>query len=302
MDWMPLIYAVLAGCVFAPLEWLLPERDERLDRRATLTNAGFATIGNLLTHALLAASMGVALGAAARVEWLDLGVRGPAALIIGLLVFELGGYAYHRAAHAVPALWRLHAVHHSAPQMNWLAAYRQHPLEIVLMTMAQNLPLVLLGVPIGAHALVVVLLALNTVFVHTNLRKPPWLRWHPWLRWLIATPRFHHRHHDRDAQPANFASLLPILDRVFGSYADAPAHQFGLAEPHPTRFWALLAWPFLMTDASRFALRPAARAALRARPSFDLRFNFRPARSSTDPGPRSPRQTQTSPSAPCPRG
>lgn len=269
MDWMPLIYAVLAGCVFAPLEWLLPERDEQLDRRATLTNAGFATIGNLLTHALLAASMGVALGAAARVEWLDLGLRGPAALIVGLLLFELGGYAYHRAAHAVPALWRLHAVHHSAPQMNWLAAYRQHPLEIVLMTMAQNLPLVLLGVPIGAHALVVVLLALNTVFVHTNLRAPPW------LRWLIATPRFHHRHHDRDAQPANFASLLPILDRVFGSYADAPAHQFGLAEPHPTRFWALLAWPFA-----------------------SLRF----ARSSTGRGPRSPRQTQTSPSAPCPRG
>ena len=59
-----LLYAILAGCVFAPLEWLLPERDEQqLDRRAVATNVGFASIGALLTHMLLAASMGVALSA-----------------------------------------------------------------------------------------------------------------------------------------------------------------------------------------------------------------------------------------------
>jgi hypothetical protein len=170
---------------------------------------------------------------------LDLGLRGPAALLVGLVLFELCGYAYHRAAHGVPALWRLHAVHHSAPQMHWLAAYRQHPVEIVVMTTVQNLPLVLLGMPIGAHALVIVLLMLNSVFVHSNLRID-----HPWLRCLIATPRFHHRHHDRDAQPANFAALLPILDRVFGSYAGERAARFGVSDPHPAGFWALLVWPF----------------------------------------------------------
>jgi sterol desaturase/sphingolipid hydroxylase (fatty acid hydroxylase superfamily) len=238
--WQPLIYAVLVGCVFAPLEWLLPERESQgVDRRAALTDALFAGIGGLLTHVLLALVMGVALTVVARVELVDLGLHGPAALLVGLLVFELGGYAYHRAAHVIPALWRYHAVHHSAPQMNWLASFRQHPVEILLMTLAQNVPLVLLGVPIGAHALVVLLLGLNTVFVHANLSIDP-----PILRWVIATPRFHHRHHDRDARPANFASLFPIIDRLFGSHAGDRARSFGLAEAHPRSFWALLAWPF----------------------------------------------------------
>ena len=103
---------------------------------------------------------------------------------VGLLLFELAGYAYHRLAHAVPALWRLHELHHSSETMDWLASFRQHPLEILLMTLAQNAPLVLLGVPLGAHATVLVGLKLATVFVHSNVRVPlgP-------LRFIVATPR-----------------------------------------------------------------------------------------------------------------
>jgi sterol desaturase/sphingolipid hydroxylase (fatty acid hydroxylase superfamily) len=237
--WQPLVYAALAGLVFAPLEWLWPERDEPGEPGAMRTDALFAGVGTLLTHVALALVMGVVLGFAAQIETFELPLDGPAATLVGLLIFELCGYAYHRAAHASPLLWRLHAVHHSAPRMSWLASFRQHPLEIVLMTLAQNLPLVLLGVPLGGHALIVTLLVLNTAFVHSNLRVDP-----PWLRELIATPRFHHRHHDRDAHPANFASLLPVIDRVFGSHARARAGRFGLDEAHPGSFWGLLVWPF----------------------------------------------------------
>jgi sterol desaturase/sphingolipid hydroxylase (fatty acid hydroxylase superfamily) len=256
--WQPLVYALLAGCAFAPLEWLVPERDEtdaehghddaRGRRR---TDALFASVGALLTHVILAGATGLTLAGLAHARRLgldlDLGLRGAAALVVGLILFELAGYAYHRAAHRVPALWRLHAVHHSAPRMDWLASFRQHPVEIVLMTLVQNVPLVLLGVPIGAHALVVVLLALNTVFVHANLRVD-----HPLLRWLthvVATPRFHHRHHARTGEVANYASLLPILDRLFGTYAGDRARSVGLDEPLPRSFFGLLCWP-----ASRFAL------------------------------------------------
>ncbi|MCA9698776.1 MAG: sterol desaturase family protein, partial [Myxococcales bacterium] len=148
------------------------------------------------------------------------------AVPLGLLIFELVGYAYHRAAHAVPLLWRLHAVHHSAPQMDWLASFRQHPLEIVLMTLIQNLPLVLLGIPLGEHALIVLLLAINTVFVHANLRvgRPGGI-----LCKLVATPAFHHRHHDAEGPARNFASLLPVLDRLFGTHSEERARSFGLA-------------------------------------------------------------------------
>ena len=145
----------------------------------------------------------------------DRRARFVADIAVGLLLFELGGYAYHRLAHAVPALWRLHEIHHSSETMDWLASFRQHPLEIVLVTLAQNAPLVLLGVPLGAHAAVLVALKLATVFVHSNVRVPigP-------LRFVVATPRFHHRHHQRGGAVANFASFLPLLDVLFGSYSD----------------------------------------------------------------------------------
>ena len=238
--WHPLVFALLAGGCFAPLEWLRPERSEQGPLRPAQrrTDLAFASVGAVATQLLLALVMGAALTAAASVRLVHLELPAWAEILVGLVVFELAGYAYHRCAHAVPALWRLHAVHHSAPRMDWLASFRQHPVEILLLTLAQNLPLVLLGVPLASHALIVVLLALNTVFVHANLR----VELGP-LRHLIATPRFHHRHHDAHASPRNFASLLPILDRVFGTYSDTRARSFGLAEPHPEGFLGLLLSP-----------------------------------------------------------
>ena len=61
----------------------------------------------------------------------DRRARFVAEIAVGLLLFELGGYAYHRLAHAVPALWRLHEIHHSSETMDWLASFRQHPIEII---------------------------------------------------------------------------------------------------------------------------------------------------------------------------
>ncbi|WP_157595788.1 sterol desaturase family protein [Plesiocystis pacifica] len=247
--WRPLVHAALIGCLFAPLEWLLPEREpepgaepEPLASPRRRTDAAFATIGAVLTEIALFLVLGWTLAQAGRWTPEALVTWEPPlwlSLAAGLLIFELAGYAYHRAAHALPLLWRLHRVHHSAPRMDWLASFRQHPVEIVLVTLAQNLPLVLLGIPLGAHALVVVLLTVNTAFVHSDLR----VNLGP-LRGLVATPRFHHRHHDRAGAPRNFAALLPAIDLLFGTYSDERATDFGVDEPTPTSFWGLLASPF----------------------------------------------------------
>ncbi|HEY8432449.1 MAG TPA: sterol desaturase family protein [Sandaracinaceae bacterium] len=225
-----LIFTALVAVAFAPLELAFPARRSARDRRSVTTDLLFATIGTAVTRALLfvvlgsslatvrAASAAVGLGPASPLnDW-----PGIVRVAVGLLVFELGGYAYHRFAHRAPLLWRLHAVHHGAPAMDWLAAFRQHPIEIVLMTVAQNVPIVLLGVPLGEHAGVVSFLALNTVFVHANLRVPRA------LELVLATPRFHHRHHDADRPPANYATLFPWLDRLFGTYDGAAAERVGL--------------------------------------------------------------------------
>lgn len=164
------VFALLVGLLFAPLEHVFPERRAR---RALATDLVFATLGQMLTRGVLIAGLGALLAALGALSARPLAHAGPFAQItLGLVVFEAMGYLYHRLAHAVPFLSRLHDVHHASTEMDWLASFRQHPLEIALLTLAQNAPLVLLGVPLGAHAAVVLLLRAHTVFVHSNLRVP----------------------------------------------------------------------------------------------------------------------------------
>ncbi|MCA9712551.1 MAG: sterol desaturase family protein, partial [Myxococcales bacterium] len=205
-----LSFTALAGLAFIPVERLYGAR--RGPRRDRLTDAGFATVGEWLAQLGVAVVVGgllAGLDDVAREEPLWIGIADPALrtgleIASGLLVFEIMGYAYHRAAHRVPVLWRLHAVHHSAEQLDWLASFRQHPLEIVLMTLVQNAPLVLLGIPLGAHVMVLLVIRLGTVFVHADLRVPE-----GWWTRVVATPGFHHRHHQRDGAVRNYASLFP---------------------------------------------------------------------------------------------
>jgi sterol desaturase/sphingolipid hydroxylase (fatty acid hydroxylase superfamily) len=245
----PLLFVALAALAFLPLEHLAGAHAQR--RRRFATDLAFATAGQVLvrvglmlaTGLLLARRDAVSLDRPLLAAISDRRVRFAADVGVGLLLFELGGYAYHRLAHAVPALWRLHEIHHSSETMDWLASFRQHPLEIVLITLAQNAPLVLLGVPLGAHAAVLLALKLATVFVHANVRVPigP-------LRFVLATPRFHHRHHQHDGAVANFSSFLPFLDLMFGSYSDETADRFGVARKLPESFVGLLLAPFRRDD------------------------------------------------------
>ena len=245
----PLLFVALAALAFLPLEHAIAAHPQR--RRRFATDLAFATIGQVLVQVGLVFATGVVLArldaiAVDRPLLADIGdrrARFVTEVAVGLLLFELGGYLYHRLAHAVPALWRLHEIHHSSETMDWLASFRQHPLEILLMTLAQNAPLVLLGVPLGAHATVLVGLKLATVFVHSNVRTPlgP-------LRFLVATPQFHHRHHQRGGAVANFSSFLPVIDVLFGSYSGATSRAFGVERALPTGFFALLLEPLRRRD------------------------------------------------------
>jgi sterol desaturase/sphingolipid hydroxylase (fatty acid hydroxylase superfamily) len=110
----------------------------------------------------------------------------------------------------------------------------------MLVTLAQNAPLVLLGLPLGSHALVLLALRLDTVFVHADLPVP-----RGWWSELFAMPAFHHRHHQRDGAVRNYAAVFPWLDRLFGTHDAAPAGPVGLPTPTPRSFVGLLVLPFV---------------------------------------------------------
>jgi len=216
-------HLLLLGALVVPLELLAPARPEqRLFRRGFAVDLGlYFTLAPILTKALttvglaaLAALVERALPAALRAT---LAAQPFALQVVEILVVaELGGYWAHRAAHAIPALWRLHAVHHSSEELDWLAAHRQHPVEAAWFLLVANLPLLVLGFRPDALAGLIVFQKIYAAFLHANVRLSFGA-----FDVALASPAFHRWHHDRDAgarTTTNFSSLFPILDVLFGTY------------------------------------------------------------------------------------
>jgi sterol desaturase/sphingolipid hydroxylase (fatty acid hydroxylase superfamily) len=131
-------------------------------------------------------------------------------LLLGDLIF----YWTHRISHHHPFFWKLHAIHHSPEQLDWLAAARVHPFDTIFHRVAAIIPLYLLGVQPGILAAYAPLLAFYPIFVHANIR------WgYGWLGYVIASPAFHRWHHSSDAAALdkNFSGLFPVFDFIFGT-------------------------------------------------------------------------------------
>jgi sterol desaturase/sphingolipid hydroxylase (fatty acid hydroxylase superfamily) len=200
--------AISAG-LFVPLEAWFPIRRQRTAARAALACAGLLALNTALMQlvgAPLLAAVKALVGAA------------PASLPRALAVVALAdvlGYWTHRAMHRVPALWRLHAVHHAPTELSWLEAWRQHPVDFVLHGLAVGLPGALLGASLSELAAVVVLRKLYTSFLHANLRVRLGA-----LERVLASPAFHRVHHSADPgdHGTNYAGTFALVDRVFGTF------------------------------------------------------------------------------------
>jgi sterol desaturase/sphingolipid hydroxylase (fatty acid hydroxylase superfamily) len=154
---------------------------------------------------------GSVLGAWTLFDGAALGTVGGAA--VGVLVYELVHYWYHRLAHAWTPLWRAaHQMHHSAESLDAFGANYLHPLDTVFFTTWSVLVFFpLLGLAPGAGALAAAFLTFNAMFQHANVRTPRW------LGYLIQRPESHHVHHARGHHRSNYADL-PLWDMVFGTF------------------------------------------------------------------------------------
>ena len=136
------------------------------------------------------------------------------ALFLIVLVADLVQYWTHRAYHEVPALWRLHAVHHSVKSMDWLAGSRQHILELIITRTLVLAPIFVLGFSKEVIDAYIVIVGFQAVFNHANVS----VRLGP-LRYVIVTPNFHHWHHSPDTEgiDRNYAAHFAFLDYAFGT-------------------------------------------------------------------------------------
>ena len=249
LDWF-VIGLLVVGSAFVLLERLAPvNEDQPTLRREWVLDMKYFFIMHLAMGGFLVASNAILTATVgwARFEAVTNFVSAlplPLQFILILLSIDLVEYTIHRLYHQGGFLWRVHAVHHSSEQMDWLASSRLHFVEALVTRTATLAPVFLLGfdpVIVGIYAAFV---SFHATFLHANFRVDL-----SWIETIFVTPRHHHWHHANqvEAYNKNYAVHFSFIDRMFGtlylpdgwpeSYGvdevDQPAHGFRAQLAHP---------------------------------------------------------------------
>jgi sterol desaturase/sphingolipid hydroxylase (fatty acid hydroxylase superfamily) len=238
------LWLAVFAAIFVPIERVFALHSQKIFRKGIAVDLGYYFLTGLLPGLILAPPIslavlvihhfipgGVLAGIAAWPVWL----KACATMMVG----ETAYYWAHRLSHQIPFLWRFHAVHHSAEQLDFLVNTRMHPVDLVWSRMIMLTPIFALGLanPLrfddGLVATAILLTgSMWGYFIHSNVR---W-RLGP-FEWLLTTPAFHHWHHTNDDQrrDCNYASMFPWLDRIFGTHhlPNAWPERYGIDQPMP---------------------------------------------------------------------
>lgn len=210
-------------------------------------NLGLVFINSFVLRILFpAAAVGVAAFAAEQSWGLLNYFPLPLALSVVLAVVAMDFIIYlqHVLVHAVPALWRLHRVHHADLDYDVTTGARFHPIEIILSMLVKFATIVVLGPPIVAVVIFEVVLNAMAMFNHGNVRLP--LGLDRVLRLLVVTPDMHRVHHSVEDNEANsnFGFNLSVWDRILGTYIAQPrkGHEGMTIGIHQYREPKLVSW------------------------------------------------------------
>jgi sterol desaturase/sphingolipid hydroxylase (fatty acid hydroxylase superfamily) len=236
-------WLALAVAVFAPLEHFFSVRKARFFYPGWSTNLLWYFVNSLAPILLLGPPSALLAWAVHSVLPAEItGAAGDlplwARMVLAMVVGEIGFYWGHRWSHEWPLLWRFHAVHHSAEHIHFLVNTRGHPIDMVFTRLCGLTLLYATGLasPVGPNAglvpaVVLLVGSLWSYFIHANVR---W-RLGP-LEEVLSSPAFHHWHHTyEDHKDRNFSSMLPVMDRLFGTFY-LPKHwpeRYGTATPMP---------------------------------------------------------------------
>lgn len=199
------------------LDWAIRGRHHDSTRfwrvRATLV-----TVAAFYLSGYVALFWGSLLGDFHLLDGSRLGTIGGAA--VGIAVYELAHYWYHRLAHQLDWLWRAgHQMHHSAESMDAFGAYYLHPVDVFLFTTISSLVFFpLLGLGIEAGMIGAFFLTFNAMFQHMSFRTPRW------LGYIIQRPESHSVHHGKGVHRYNYSDL-PVWDMLFGTFRNPESFQ-----------------------------------------------------------------------------
>jgi sterol desaturase/sphingolipid hydroxylase (fatty acid hydroxylase superfamily) len=132
--------------------------------------------------------------------------------VVGVPIFELLVYVWHRAMHKNHWLWRtFHQMHHSAERVDTFGAFYFSPLDIAGFAFLSSVTLTLVGLPPQAVTWYLYATMFLATFQHTNIRTPQW------LGYIVQRPESHSVHHGRGIHHYNYSDL-PLFDILFGTF------------------------------------------------------------------------------------
>lgn len=189
-------------------------------------NLGLVVVDTVVVRLLFpAAAIGMAIAVAeidfGLFHWLTL--PDWQAVVLSVVILDFAIYVQHVIFHSIPALWRLHMVHHADVDLDVTSGIRFHPAEIIVSMVIKLAAVAVLGPPLLAVLVFEVLLNALAMFNHANVRMP--LKLERILRWFIVTPDMHRIHHSihRAEHDTNFGFNLSCWDRLMGTYLARPA-------------------------------------------------------------------------------
>jgi sterol desaturase/sphingolipid hydroxylase (fatty acid hydroxylase superfamily) len=249
------LWLAIVSAIFMPLEHLFGLRRQKIWRKEFGNDLCYYAMNMVVPSVLMGPPLALVGMIAHRVVPHDFyatvaGMPFWARGLVGFVVGDIGYYWAHRCLHTVPFLWRFHAIHHSAQEVDFLVNTRLHPLDMAFGRLGGIIPLYALGLtgPIGPSdsivpALVIMVGSTWGYFLHANLR---WR--YGMFAQIIGTPAFHRWHHTIAPANRNYASMLPWLDRIFGTYyvpkGEWPA-SYGIDHAMPDSLVEQLAYPFV---------------------------------------------------------
>lgn len=200
---------LVAMLVLALVEAWIPFRAPARRRERVVPNLALTLLFLALNLLLTVATAGQALAARVPTIWLVIG---------GVIALDGAAYLAHVLMHKVPALWRLHCVHHSDRDVDVTTAFRQHPLETLLRFAFTALPALALGLPPESVALYRLLSGVNALLEHANVRVPRSLE--RMFGLVFVTPPMHKVHHScvQAQTDSNYSNIFSLFDRVFGTW------------------------------------------------------------------------------------
>lgn len=255
---LPIIY----GLYCAPFERLMPYsrkwleggNDTAVDIIMYFSGAFWSGISKLIVSALFIVGMVEALEPYGHDLW-PTHWNPIVQVFLFILIKDFFRYWFHRALHEIPALWRIHAAHHSVERLYWLNGIRAHPLEIVSQAIWYAIPLALVQ-PTAEIALVAVILQLSIgIFQHSNIDLN--LGWWEYIFSIGDNHRYHH-YPDKGVGDSNYGGEFIVWDILFGTFhnpRDERPHDnigIGTAPDYPMTVAGLYLAPFLPNQRTVF--------------------------------------------------